>query len=65
MSTAPKPTPEEMRTYALRYGLDKLAPEHLARMAELAPYVSDLGSTLPRPACKADAPAPIGPSLHR
>ncbi|MBS0242301.1 MAG: hypothetical protein JSS20_08995 [Proteobacteria bacterium] len=47
----------EMARWAQSYGLDKLSAEHLARMAELAVYVSELGRTLPRPTRKDDAPA--------
>ena len=60
-----KPTVADIKAFALRYGLEKLAPEHLERMAELAVYVGDLGRNLPRPAHKADAPAAVarfGPS---
>lgn len=55
MSTT-KPTIEDMRAFARRYDLERLTPAHLARMAELAVYVSDLGRTLPRPSRKDDAP---------
>lgn len=55
----PQPSLDEMRAFARRYGLEKLAPEHLARMAELAVYVGELGRTLSRPVRKDDAPAPI------
>jgi len=51
-----KPSRDEIRRFAERYGLGKLAPEHLDRMAELAVYVADLGRTLPRPHDKAVAP---------
>lgn len=54
-----RPSDTEIKAFADRHGLDKLAPEHLARMAELAVYVGDLGRTLPRPPRKEDAPAPI------
>ena len=53
-----KPILDEMRAFARRHGLDRLSDDHLARMAELAHYVGDLGRTLPRPALKEDAPAP-------
>ena len=58
MATTIKPTLAEITAFALRHGLDKLTPEHLARMAELAVNVGDLGRTLPRPARKDDMPAP-------
>lgn len=54
----PKPTLDEITAFARRHGLDRLPPEHLARMTELAFYVSELGRGLPRPAEKQDAPAP-------
>lgn len=57
MTAAPKPTFDEMQAFAHRHGLMKLTPEHLARMAELASYVGDLGRELPRPSRKEDAPA--------
>ena len=50
---------EEIAAFARRYGLDNLTEEHLERMRTLAPYVSDLGRDLPRPARKSDAPAPL------
>lgn len=59
MTTMPKPSLEEIQAFARRYGLDNLAPEHLARMTELAVYVGELGRTLPRPPRKENAPAPI------
>ena len=49
MTSAPKPTVAEIRSFAHRYGLEKLSPEHIERMAELAVYVADLSRTLPRP----------------
>lgn len=49
---------EDMQAFARRHGLCKLEPAHLARMAELASYVSELGRTLPRPTHKEDGPAP-------
>jgi len=52
-----KPSLVEIEAFAHRYGLTKLAPEHIARMAELAVYVGDLGCMLPRPALKEHAPA--------
>lgn len=57
MTPPPKPTLEEIAAYARRHGLDKLSPAHIARMAELAVYVGELGRTLPRPAAKDDKPA--------
>jgi len=54
-----KPTNEEIAAFARRHGLGRLAPEHVARMAELAVYVGDLGRELPRPPRKEDAPAGV------
>jgi hypothetical protein len=53
----PKPTLDDITAFARRHGLERVAPEHLARMTELAAYVADLGRTLPRPTRKDDAPA--------
>ncbi|MGE0766462.1 MAG: hypothetical protein AB7L90_08360 [Hyphomicrobiaceae bacterium] len=50
-------THEEIAAFARRYGLQRLSDEHLARMRELAAYVSDLGRELPRPQHKDDPPA--------
>jgi hypothetical protein len=58
MSEAQKPSLGEIEAFARRFGLDKLSSEHLARMAELAVHVGDLGRTLPRPRQKEDSPAP-------
>ena len=57
MTEQPAYTLEEIEAFAERYGLTRLKPEHVARMRELASYVSDLGRTLPRVASKHDAPA--------
>jgi hypothetical protein len=57
MPEAPKPSLAEIEAFARRHGLEKLAPEHVARMAELAVYVSDLGCNLSRPPRKENAPA--------
>jgi hypothetical protein len=43
---------------AARHGLGGLAPEHLARMRELAVPVARFGQRVRRPQCKDDAPAP-------
>lgn len=51
-------TYEEVAAFARRYGLGRLGNEHLARMRELAAHVSTLGRDLPRPAEKAEPPAP-------
>lgn len=58
MAEEHRPSVEEIAAFARRYGLEKLAPEHVARMAELAQYVGSLGRDLPRPPRKEDAPAP-------
>lgn len=57
MAEQPAYSFEEIEAFAKRHGLTRLTPEHLARMRELASYVSDLGRTLPRVASKCDAPA--------
>lgn len=54
MSTDEKPHLDEIRSFARRHGLEKLAPEHVARLAELAVYVGALGAGLPRPTRKED-----------
>ena len=58
MSTPTPPSLDAMTAFAHRYGLDKLTPEHIARMAELAVYVGELGRTLQRPPAKENVPAP-------
>jgi hypothetical protein len=45
---------DEISSFAQRYGLSRLTPEHLQRMRELATYVTDLGRTLPRVEAKPD-----------
>ena len=55
-----KPTPfstAEMEAYAQRYGLTNFAPEHMARLAELAEKVAEVGRALPRMPSKSDEPA--------
>lgn len=52
-------TDDEMRAYAARHGLTTLAPEHIARMRELAARVAQTGSTLPRMPAKSDEPAAV------
>ena len=59
MTEQPAYTIEEIEAFAKRYGLTRLTPKHLARMRELAPYVSDLGRSLPRVSSKHDAPASL------
>lgn len=58
MTTPMPPSRDEMTAFARRYGLDKLTPEHIARMAELAVHVGALGRTLRRPPAKENFPAP-------
>jgi hypothetical protein len=57
MTDQPAHTLEEIEAFTKRYGLTRPRPEHVARLRELASYVSDLGRTLPRVASKHDAPA--------
>ncbi len=47
----------EMTAFARRHGLGGLAPEHLARMRELAAPVARFGMQIRRPARKDEAPA--------
>lgn len=51
-------TGQDIEKWARSFGLERLKPEHIARMAELSVYVTDLCRNLPRPARKEDAPAP-------
>ena len=48
MADEPAYSADEITAFAKRYGLTRLTSQHLARMQELASYVSDLGRTLPR-----------------
>ncbi len=59
MTVSTPPSLQDITAFARRYGLDNLTSEHLARMAELAVYVGELGRTLPRPPAKDNIPAPI------
>ena len=63
MTAVPPPSADEIHRFALRHGLHRLTTEQLARMAELAVYVAELGRTLPRPAHKSDPPAASPESL--
>lgn len=47
----------EMAAFARRHGLGGLAPEHIARMRDLAAPVARFGRQVRRPARKDDAPA--------
>lgn len=58
MAAPAKLTRQDIETWARSFGLTGLKPEHLARMAELSVYVSDLCRNLPRPPRKEDEPAP-------
>jgi hypothetical protein len=51
------PSLAEITAFAQRHGLGGLAPEHLARMRELAVPVARFGSQVRRPPRKEDAPA--------
>ena len=59
MSKPPAITPSEIETYARRHGLTNFAPEHLARLAELAEKVVETGRALPRLPSKSDEPAHV------
>ena len=58
-ATAPKtePSAADIEAFARRHGFGRLPPEHLARMAELAPRIAQVAASLPRPPRKSDAPA--------
>ncbi len=47
----------EMTAFARRHGLGGLAPEHIARMRELAAPVARFGMQVRRPVRKDEAPA--------
>jgi aspartyl-tRNA(Asn)/glutamyl-tRNA(Gln) amidotransferase subunit A len=58
----PKPpaiTSTEIEIFARRQGLTNFAPEHLARLAELAEKVAETGRALPRLPSKSDEPAHV------
>ncbi|MSO76488.1 MAG: hypothetical protein EXQ87_06205 [Alphaproteobacteria bacterium] len=59
MTDTSAPTRQEIERWARRHGIEKLHPEHLDRMSELAVYVADLGRSLRRVASKDDRPAAI------
>ena len=47
----------DMESFASRHGLKQLSTDNLTRLAELAPRIAQLGSSIPRPPYKSDAPA--------
>jgi len=59
MSKIPAITAAEIETYAKRHGLTNFAPEHLARLAELAEKVAETSRALPRLPSKSDEPAHV------
>ena len=59
MSKVPAFTAAEIEIYAKRHGLTNFAPEHLARLAELAEKVAETGCALPRLPSKSDEPAHV------
>ena len=57
-----KPTPHstaEIEAFCHRYGLTNFAPEHMARLAELADKVAEVGRSLPRMPTKSAEPAHV------
>lgn len=59
MSKMPAISAAEIEIYAKRHGLTNFAPEHLARLAELAEQVAETSRALPRLASKSDEPAHV------
>jgi aspartyl-tRNA(Asn)/glutamyl-tRNA(Gln) amidotransferase subunit A len=59
MSKPPAITAAEIETFARRHGLTSFAPEHMARLAELAEKVAETGRALPRLPSKSDEPAHV------
>ena len=59
MSNVPAFTVEEIEIYARRHGLTNFAPEHLARLAELAEKVAETSRGLARLPSKSDEPAHV------
>ena len=43
--------------FARDHGLERLSTEHIARLVELTPKIAQLGSRVPRPPEKSNAPA--------
>lgn len=60
MDDAKNDAPLDIETFAHRHGLERLSRNQLARMAELAPKIAQLGRGLPRPLAKSTAPAERG-----
>ena len=52
-------TPEEIASFAARYGLSDLSPEMLDRMREIADKVAAASAAIPRMPRKDDEPAPV------
>jgi hypothetical protein len=52
--------PFDMEMFIRLHGLERLPPEQVSRMAELAPRIAELGASLPRPLQKSTAPAERG-----
>jgi len=59
MSKIPAISAAEIDIYARRHGLTNFAPEHLARLAELAEKVAETSRALPRLPSKSDEPAHV------
>jgi aspartyl-tRNA(Asn)/glutamyl-tRNA(Gln) amidotransferase subunit A len=59
MSKLPAMTAAEIEAYCKRHGLADLAPEHLARFAELADKANEIARALPRMPAKNDEPAHV------
>jgi hypothetical protein len=59
MSKVPALTAAEIEVYARRHGLTNFAPEHLARLAELAEKVAETSRAVPRLPSKSDEPAHV------
>ena len=57
MTDTPAWTLEDIKAYAVRYGLTTMRPEHLERMVELANRVTAAGIAIPRMDRKSHEPA--------
>jgi hypothetical protein len=60
MTDGKKPETSAIEEFARMHGFESLSLEHIARMAELAPRIAQLGSGIPRPQQKSAAPAERG-----